>query len=383
MVWFSHRPPTVWVGLAAPAARGLQTACSMPDQIKDGSTRPPSLWHRARQSNASKEPGNSAGAAGLILVILAMAGYLIERPPGVVDFGETWGWMLGALGLGLCVWGVIHEWKGPRRRSALTPGVAGIVFAWWICWVAAEQTRLIYSPQSVTFEENEAQFEGTLYLPRAGRPTSGVVILPGRDRLRPRAMRSLGRSLARSGVAALVYRRTTWSRTPRPTDERSRNDLAADAARAARFLAGRARVDGERVGLMAFGEQGWVLPAAVEMGPAVSFVVLASTPLPMPDGLEPPQVPTLALYGTKDPVINGLGTAYTASDWLQRDGHPDNRVRVFIRAGHLLEAPGDFGMWIQPRYALGMVDFIANWMSTRPPDPWSQVAERRPASEGP
>lgn len=338
----------------------------------------PPRWRRKRVSKASKEPGNSAGAAGLLLVILGTAGYLIERPPGILDMGEHAGWVLWAAGLALCLWGVIHEWRGPRRRSALTPGVAGIVFAWWLGWVAAEQTRLVYTPQAVRFEQEGARYEGTLYLPRAGRATSGVVVLPGRGPLRPRALRSLGRSLARSGVAALVYRRADLAGTPRPLDVRTRDELARDGARAVRFLAGRPRVDANRVGVMAFGEQGWVIPTVSGHTPAVSFAVLASTPLPAPDSLAPPRVPTLALYGTDDAVVPGVPTAYRASEWLKADGHPDHRIRVFIRAGHLLEAPGDFGMWIQPRYARGMVDFVANWMSTRPPDPWNQVASRDP-----
>lgn len=347
----------------------------MPDHRPEApETRPPGRWRRARKSTASREPGNSAGAAGLLLVVLGTAGYLIERPPGLLDMGENLGWGLWLAGLALCGWGVIHEWRGPRRRSALTPGIAGIVFAWWLGLVAAEQTRLVYIPQSVSFQQDGASYEGTLYLPRAGRSTSGVVILPGRDALRPRAMRSLGRSLARNGVAALVYGRADLAGTPRPLDQRTRDELAQDAARATRFLAGRPRVDGNRVGLMAFGEQGWILPAAAARSPAVSFVVMASTPLPVPDSTAPPEVPTLVLYGTSDPVLSGTATAYQAAAWLGEDGHPDHRIRVFIRAGHLLEAPGDFGMWIQPRYARGMVDFVANWMSTRPPDPWNQVA---------
>ena len=338
----------------------------------------PRKWARARKTHASKEPGNYAGAFGLLLMLLGVAGYLIERPPGVLDFGELWGWVLAAAGFALCLWGVVHEWRGPRRRSALLPGVAGIVFAWWLGWAAAEQTRLVYTPVSVSYEGDGTRFDGLLYLPRTERPTAGVVIAPGRDELSARSMRSLGRSLARSGVAALVYHRQGWGRPPRPVDARSRMALAEDVARAARFLAGRPRVDGERVGVLAFGEQGWALPLAAELDPAMSFAVLASTPVPWPDGLTPPRVPTLALYGTAEGGAEGLGVAYEASAVLEREGHPDSRVRVFIRAGELLQDPGDFGTWIQPRYASGMVDFVATWVSTRPPDPWAEVASTTP-----
>lgn len=356
----------------------------MADQTTDGAgSKPPAQWRRARKSNASKEPGNSAGALGLLLVVTGTAGYLIERPPGFLDLGERWGWALWVGGLAFCIWGVIHEWRGPRRRSALTPGIAGIVFAWWLGWAAAEHTWLVYTPQTVGFVEAGADFTGTLYLPRTERPTSGVVVLPGRGALRPRALRSLGRSLAREGVAAMVYGRADLAGTPRPLDGRTRDELARDAARAIRYLAGRPRVDANRVGVMAFGEQGWVLPSVPEHSPAVSFVVLASTPMPIPEGVAPPSVPTLALYGTGDSVVPGVPSAYQASEWLSEGGHPDRRIRVFIRAGHLLEAPGDFGMWIQPRYARGMVSFVANWMSTRPPDPWNQVASREAARTDP
>ncbi len=334
------------------------------------------LWFRSRPGARDREPGNRAGGAGLIVLLVGAAGYLIERPPSALDFGEQWGWTLVFGGFALCVWGVVREWRGPRRRSALLPGVAALTFAWWLGWVAAENTVLIYRSQPVEFTRDDIRYRGLLYLPRAERPRPGIAFLPGRDHQAPRALRSMARSLARAGIAALIYERSSdWQRPPRPIDDRSRQALALDAARAARFLAGQTAVAGGRVGLMGYGEQGWVLPAAAESSPSVSFVVSVSTPLPLPDSVKPAEVPTLAMYGTGDPDFDGLAAAYQASGLLTDEGHPDSRVRVFIRAGRSMQAPSRYGNWFRPRYAHGLVDFVAHWVSTRRPGLPTELAQ--------
>jgi pimeloyl-ACP methyl ester carboxylesterase len=137
---------------------------------------------------------------------------------------------------------------------------------------------LPYDRQEVRFDGAGAQLAGTAYLPLAGRPTPGIVLLHGsttnaRDWYRFHADR-----FARAGIAALVFDKRGSGASSGDLDQASIADLVADAAAAVTLLASRPEVNSKRVGLWGFSQGGLLAPLVVQERPQVGFVVAISSP---------------------------------------------------------------------------------------------------------
>lgn len=144
-----------------------------------------------------------------------------------------------------------------------------------------------YASEDVTFRNEAEDFAlaGTLTLPPADGPHPAVVLISGsgpQDRdetiLDHKPFLVIADTLTRRGIAVLRVDdrgvgRSGGSRTGATSDV-----YANDALAAVTFLAGRADIDAQRIGLVGHSEGGIIAPIAAARSTAIAFIVMLAGP---------------------------------------------------------------------------------------------------------
>ncbi|MGH2633304.1 MAG: alpha/beta hydrolase family protein [Tepidiformaceae bacterium] len=113
--------------------------------------------------------------------------------------------------------------------------------------------------RAVTFTSAGAELSGTLLLPHAGKHFGAVVLMHGSQPGERDFYRVYADSFVRAGMAALIFDKRGFGRSPSDR-ESSLLDRAHDAAAAVRYLRTVPEIDGTRVGLWAFSNGTWSAP---------------------------------------------------------------------------------------------------------------------------
>jgi uncharacterized protein len=169
----------------------------------------------------------------------------------------------------------------PRRlldfRSArLSLSVLAIFWGWSPALAAQEPN---YTQEEVAFASGRLQLKGTLFLPRQGKPSPGVVLVHGSGETKRSDSFFYAQFFARHGIAALAYDKRGVGESqgdPQAWRYFSLDDLAADAAAGLSFLQQHKRIDARRVGIFGGSQGGWVAPLAAVKSKGVAFLVLVS-----------------------------------------------------------------------------------------------------------
>jgi dienelactone hydrolase len=135
----------------------------------------------------------------------------------------------------------------------------------------------------VRFRSGGAILAGTLFVPPGKGRRAAVAYVTGSGPTTREYLPELQALLLHNGVAVLAYdkRGIGASGGYYPGDsptEPAIDQLARDAAAAARFLAGRAEVAPARNGLAGHSQAGWIMPLAAMREPAIRFLVSFSGP---------------------------------------------------------------------------------------------------------
>ena len=112
-----------------------------------------------------------------------------------------------------------------------------------------------------TFKGKAITITGELYLPPGGAKVPAMIVHHGSGGITDARERRYARELVKMGVAALVLDSFTGrgvTSTVRDQSAVSTNDMLGDAFAALKILAGYARIDGARVGIMGFSKGGSV-----------------------------------------------------------------------------------------------------------------------------
>jgi len=112
-----------------------------------------------------------------------------------------------------------------------------------------------------TFKGKAITITGELYLPPGGAKVPAMIVHHGSGGITDARERRYARELVKMGVAALVLDSFTGrgvTSTVRDQSAVSTNDRLGDAFAALKILAGHARIDGARVGIMGFSKGGSV-----------------------------------------------------------------------------------------------------------------------------
>ncbi|HET6682564.1 MAG TPA: alpha/beta hydrolase, partial [Gaiella sp.] len=135
----------------------------------------------------------------------------------------------------------------------------------------------------VRFRSDGATLAGTLLIPPGSGRRAAVAYVAGSGPTTRAYLPELQALLLHNGVAVLAYDKrgvgaSGGSYPGESPTEAAIDQLARDAAAAARFLAERAEVDPARVGLAGHSQAGWIMPLAASREAAVRFLVTFSGP---------------------------------------------------------------------------------------------------------
>ena len=262
----------------------------------------------------------------------------------------------------------------------------------------------------VRFRSDGATLAGTLLLPPGGGRHAGVAYVTGSGPTTREYLPELQALLLHEGVAVLAYDKRgvggSGGTYPGASPTREAIDqLARDAAAAARFLGARAEIDPARVGLAGHSQAGWIMPLAATREPTIRFLVAFSGPAVTadendlyqtlagegeqpqrlsdaevdarveragPGGVDPIpwiaalRIPTLWFYGALDHIVPPRLSARRLAPLAAEPGR-DLTVDVFPRANHaLVETKTGLTseMLRSDRYARGLFERLGGWLRT-------------------
>ena len=138
------------------------------------------------------------------------------------------------------------------------------------------------SGEDVFFTNGDVTLAGTLLRPESHEPVPAVVLIHGSGEEDRGSVRYYAEMFVRNGIAALIYDKRGVGKSTGPADAWryfNFDDLAGDAAAAVNYLAGRADIDGDRIGIFGASQGGWVAPLAAKQSGHASFLVLLSASL--------------------------------------------------------------------------------------------------------
>jgi dienelactone hydrolase len=260
----------------------------------------------------------------------------------------------------------------------------------------------------VRFRSDGATLAGTLLIPPGSGRRAAVAYVTGSGPTTREYLPELQALLLPEGVAVLAYDKrgvgaSGGSYPGESPTEPTIDQLARDAAAAARFLAGRPEIDPGRVGLAGHSQAGWIMPLAATREPAIRFLVTFSGPAVTadendlyqtlagegdrpqrltdaaidaqveragPGGVDPVpsiaalRIPALWLYGALDHVVPPRLSAKRLAPFVAEPGR-DFTVWTFPRANHaLVETKTGLtsGMLRSDRYARGMFQRVGAWL---------------------
>ena len=291
-----------------------------------------------------KEPGNRLGAVGLLAVVVGAGGLAFEVPPDLLTIGSTVGWGLLLLGLALLGAGLIHEWNGPRRWSAVVPGILALAFGGWAFGASADQS-LRRCDRSTLRVEGAGRVGWSCVT--GDEPVAAAILV---ESPWARGVEALARGLAERGIVPYVVDAGAWVRNPVRV-------LPAIAAKA------RTDLDGVPVGVLSWGEVARELPtfgSLTEADFAIALSVLALDPI---EGLADVGTPMLFAFGIMDATYPGHGHAGAMVEAVGELQIEDAAIRVFLGADRDLLTPVARPS-IQPtRLASGWLDLLSDWIA--------------------
>jgi hypothetical protein len=260
----------------------------------------------------------------------------------------------------------------------------------------------------VRFRSDGATLAGTLMVPPGGGRRAGAVYVTGSGPTTREYLPELQALLLHDGVAVLAYDKrgvgaSGGSYPGESPTEPTIDQLARDAAAAARFLATRPEIDPDRVGIAGHSQAGWIMPLAATREPAIRFLVSFSGPAVTadendlyqtlagegeqpqrlsdaevdarveragPGGVDPIpwisalRIPALWLYGALDHIVPPRLSAKRLAPLVAEPGR-DFTVATFARANHaLVETKTGLTseMLRSDRYARGLFPRVGAWL---------------------
>lgn len=115
-----------------------------------------------------------------------------------------------------------------------------------------------FRTEDVQFRNNDVTLSGTLVMPATPGPHPAVVWIHGRGKAARAGFRGFARVLAQRGIASLIYDKRGVGASTGDHDKSGMHDFAADALAALEFLATRAEIDRQQIGVHGTSAGGWV-----------------------------------------------------------------------------------------------------------------------------
>jgi len=279
------------------------------------------------------EPGNALGALGLILAAAGGARLSFAIPPSALALPRGAAWCLVAVGAVLLVAGLRKEYSGPRRWSALVPGLLALLVG---AGFGLRSAQLQGARPATRTAEIESGSDLKVWVPRTGDPTSCALVVGGGLDVAD----AVAEALALEGVAAAAV--PTWRPARLPQARVALSQLASGPC------------------ALVIDAQGGNAQPVLAAAPTFDRRVVLSAPAA--EGFEAGSapVPTLYLFGAAD----SWGHAQASALIQQLDGASGEPsvVRVFLGADRDFLVPRQHH-WRQPGVlAEGYVRMMARWI---------------------
>ncbi len=162
-------------------------------------------------------------------------------------------------------------------------GAGALAFESWVesdglDAAAVEPQSLPVPRETVSFRHGGNTLVGDLALPTGAAPRPAVVFVQGAGPSSRHGSSPIWDEALRRGFATFVWSKPGVDESTGDWREQSMDDRAGEVAAAMDYLAARADVDPERIGLYGASQAGWVLPK-VAARREVAFMVLQSCPV--------------------------------------------------------------------------------------------------------
>lgn len=292
---------------------------------------------KGRPGPRAVAPGNRVGAIGLFATLLG-GWVLIPEIPAVSSSWSSAGMALLVFGVAGALFGLHQEWRGPKRWSALLPGLVLLLFTLVISSVALVRSAA-YSVEALD------AVGLAIRMPRGVDPGAGTLLVHGGQEDQELMMR-LANALAREGVATAVV--DTGSLGPVHV-QALRDRMGRDVP----------------VGVLIFGDAGARLPQLDRF--SIDFLVLASAPISETLALGPKGPALLGVYGFNDSVINPHQHGQRLMGVFAKSGRRTQGVQMFLGADHQLRRTQQAGI-LPSGFTTSLVDHLAQWMAAAEPD---------------
>lgn len=252
-----------------------------------------------------------------------------------------------------------------------------------------------YEEEEVSFISGMARISGTLIKPLHQQPNAAIVMIHGsanQGRMTRDKTRDMAMVFVQSGLAALIYdRRGNGTSTGESDRILEMKLLAADAAAGAEFLASRKDIRKKQIGFYGLSQGGWVAPYAASLFGKTAFVVTVSAAAVTPDEQDQLvqehlsvqgsvatneeivpgfskfdplpywhklNMPVLAIWGEKDPIIPVEKSKQLISEALSRNGNHRYTMKIFPNANHEIKIKAGPLAMVAP----GSTEFIQQWV---------------------
>jgi alpha-beta hydrolase superfamily lysophospholipase len=245
-----------------------------------------------------------------------------------------------------------------------------------------------FKEREITFSNGKVRLAGSLLLPVAGSSLAAVVFLHGSGAEGRWASRFLASTLARHGVAALIFDKRGVGGSSGDWRTATLDDLARDGAAAVARLSNEPRIDRKRIGIHGHSQGGTLAPLVVSHSDHVAFVIGSAAA-----GLPPDSTELFSVVNSVYPNASTAADSAAARDYVSElvavayHGRPrarlDSLVAVFRDRPWFFEPPGlDNSYWTFSK-VFARYRPLESWAHVRVPVLLAYGAEDRrvPASE--
>jgi len=171
-------------------------------------------------------------------------------------------------------------------------------------WQAESESPVV--TENISFENQGAHLQGTLYLPATGNHLPALVVMHGAEApTRDYAMyRHLAQDLPALGFAVLVFDRRGSGASTGSLDGTGYEMLADDGIAGLRAIQHNPRVNARKIGFWGHSQGGWLAVLAASRCHEAAFAISVSAPMVTPsEQMKFAVSNTLKLHGQQDAVI--------------------------------------------------------------------------------
>lgn len=235
--------------------------------------------------------------------------------------------------------------------------------------ITASKVDFVY--ENVEFASGNVQLAGTIVLPISAGPHPGVVVVHGSGPQTRHMVRLYAESLARRGIATLIYDKRGTGQSSGHWESDYEN-LAEDALAGVKLLQAHPNVHSHQIGLCGASQAGWIIPLAAARSEAVAFAVLLVSP-----------AVSIARQNTLNVEYSMRASGYSEDDIHEAVAHVDLFNQVICTGGKWKEfqhslARGRSSSWAKYAWSLAqppMPEQVASIQAEMERDPLSTLQQ--------